>query len=53
MIVKGVAVDPAVLNNIADADFDQRLLVQKLNKGAFDFPLGKIRHWRPSEILKY
>ena len=44
VIVKGVAVDAAVLHNVPHADLVQGLLVQQLQKRGLDRLLRKVRH---------
>ena len=42
MVVKGHAVDAAVLGNIADSDFCQRFFQQQIFQGLFQSPFGYI-----------
>lgn len=44
MVVKGVAVDAALLHNVPDADLVQGLFVEQLQKRRFNGLLGKICH---------
>ena len=46
MVVKGVAVDAAILHDAAHADFAQGILVKQLHKGRFYGRFRKIRHDR-------
>ena len=53
MIVKGVAVDTAVLHDLLDSDLVDLLLVEQLHKGSFDSVLSESCHSTPLEKIIY
>jgi len=49
VVIEGVAVDAAVLDDVLDGDLTERALVQELQEGLFDSHSGKVCHDTPPE----